>query len=212
MNTNERRVGYNLVQCCLEMARAVYTECYFPGAKQAPFNTELSLRSQMSFLIASLTIIYSYLAIEAFVNWHLYKIWQRSRDTSGNAYSPFYQEYGKINEFTKLKDHGLGDLKDRINVLCDNYEVPRIHNNNPKLWQDFNDLLKKARVFIIHPFPDPAKFHEVMKMIGEEHELGKWAKIAERVISHFFINKNKKLPNWLGQNEFFAIKGFELVR
>ena len=55
MNTNERRVGYNLVQCCLEMARAVYTdtECYLPGAKQVPLQRELRLRVQMSFLITS---------------------------------------------------------------------------------------------------------------------------------------------------------------
>ncbi|MEA1965555.1 MAG: hypothetical protein U9O41_10610 [Candidatus Aerophobetes bacterium] len=92
MNINERRIGYNLVQCCLEMARAVHTEYYLPGAKQASLNKELKLRSQMSFLINSLSIIYSYLAIEAFVNWHLYKIWQRSRDTSGKAYNAFYQE------------------------------------------------------------------------------------------------------------------------
>lgn len=213
MNTDEHRLVYNLVQCFLEMARAIYnTKCYLPEAKQVSLNKEVKLRSEMSFLITSLSIIYSYLAIEAFVNWHLYKIWQRSRGTSGKAYNVFYQEYGQINKFTELKDRGLSDLKDRINVLYDNYQVPRIHDRNPGLWQDFNDLLKKARVFIVHPFPNPPKFEEFMKMVQEEHELSKWGKIAEEIISHFFISKNKKLPNWLRRNEFFAIKGFELVR
>lgn len=208
----ESKITYDVAQCCLEMARAVYTEVHLPGAKQVPLNKEVNLRSQMGFLITSLTIIYSYLAIEAFVNWHLYKIWQRSRDTSGKAYGPFYQEYGQINEFTKLKDTDLGDLKKRIKVLCDNYEVRHIHKSKPKLWRDFNELLKEARNFTSHPFPDPAKFQEYMKTIQEEHELGKWAKIAEEVISHFFESKNKDLPNWLSRNQFFAIKRFELVR
>ena len=208
------KVSYRLVQCYLEMARAGYTdtECYLPSAKQVPLQRELRLRAQMSFLITSLTIIYSYLAIEAFVNYRLYRLWENSRKKSSKDYSAFYHKYGHINEFTKLKDTELKYLEERIKVLCESYQVPRIDRSNPKLWRDFSDLLEKARHFIIHSFPDPIKFQEFMKMIQENHKLGEWAKIAEEIISHFLMHEKKKLPKWLKQNEFFAIKRIELLR
>lgn len=209
----ESKITYHMTQCYLEMARAGCTKWDLPDAKQFSSNGELrNLVGQFSFLITSLTIIYSYLAIEAFVNWYLYKIWKKSRDTSGEVYGTFYQEYGQTDEFTKLKDTDLADLKKRIKVLCDSYQVPHIYKSSPKLWQEFNDLLEKVRHFIIHPFPEPIKFDEYMKMIQEKHGLRNWAKIAEGIISHFFENKNKSLPKWLRQNQFFTIKGFELVR
>lgn len=71
---------------------------------------------------------------------------------------------------------------------------------------------EEARHFLIHPFPDPKKFQDCMEMIQQKRGLRKWTKIAEGIISHFIISKNKKLPNWLRQNEFFKIKGFELLR
>ena len=213
MNKDECIITYNVTQCYLEMARAVYTKWDVPTANELSSNGELkSSAGQFSFLIVSLTVIYGYLAIEAFTNCHLYKIWQRSRGPSGKVYNTFYQEYGSINELTKVTGTRLRELKKRIKVLCDSYQIPCIHTTNPELWRDFNELLEKARHFIIHPFPDPKKFQECMEMIQQEHELHKWAKIAERIISHFFIIKNKKLPNWLMQNEFFKIEKFKLMR
>lgn len=213
MDKDEWIITYNVTQCYLEMARAVYTKWDLPTANESSSNRELrSSVGQFSYLIVSLTVIYSYLAIEAFANWHLYKIWQRSRDTSGKVYNTFYEKYGQINEFTKVTGTELKELKMRIKVLCDSYKIPRIDTTNPELWRDFNELLKKARHFIIHPFPDPKKFQECMEMVQQKYGIGKWAKIAERIISHFFVNKNKKLPSWLTQNEFFKIEKFKLIR
>lgn len=215
MNKNKSTITYHMTQCYLEMARAVYTKWSLPTAKQLSSDRELkTLVGQFSFLIVSLAVIYSYLAIEAWVNYYLREIWQQCRVDLGKKYPAFPQKYCQINEFAKLKDTELKELKERIKVLCDSYQIPRIDTTNPKLWQDFNGLLKEARNFIIHPFPDPKKFQECMEIVLEKHGLRKWAKIAEGIISHFFINinKNKKLPSWLTQNEFFKIEKFELVR
>lgn len=215
MNKDESIITYHVTQCYLEMARAVYTKWCLPTAKEFSSDRELKiLVGQFSFLIVSLTVIYSYLAIEAWVNYYLYEIWRKSRLDLGKKYRSFPQKYRQINEFTKLKNTKLRDLRERIKVLCDSYQIPRIDRSNPKLWRDFNDLLKETRHFIIHPFPDSEKFQECMKMVQEKYGLHKWAKIAEGIISHFLINinKNKKLPNWLTQNKFFKIEKFELVR
>ncbi|MBA7493633.1 hypothetical protein ES702_04192 [subsurface metagenome] len=213
MNKDESITTYHVTQCYLEMARAVYTKWCLPTAKQFSSDRELkTLVGQFSFLIVSLTVIYSYLAIEAWANYYLHEIWRKSRFNSGKKYPAFPQKYRQINEFTKLKDTELKELKERIKVLCDSYQIPRIDRSNPKLWRDFNELLEEARHFIIHPFPDPKKFQECMEIVQEKHGLRKWTKIAEGIISHFFINKNKKLPNWLTQNKFFKIEKFELVR
>jgi len=117
---------------------------------------------------------------------------------------------GHISEFPKLKETELRDLGTRINVLCDNYDIPRIHEDNPHLWQGLNNLLEEARHFIIHPFPDPAKFQEFMKTVQEKQKYRKWARIAEEVIFHFVKNLKERSPPWLKQNQFFAIEGVKV--
>ena len=190
MNENESKITYNVTQCYLEMARAVYTKWRLPIAREFSSDRQLkSLVGQFSFLIVSLTVIYSYLAIEAWVNYWLHEIWQQCRVDSGKKYPAFPQKYRQVNEFTKLKGTELRDLKERIKVLCDSYQVARIDRSNPKLWQDFNDLLEEARHFLIHPFPDPKKFQDCMEMIQQKRGLRKWTKIAEGIISHFIIKQ-----------------------
>lgn len=201
---------YDLAQCYLEMARAAYdAEMHTRRRNIDTFSqTELNIRAQASFLTATLTIIYSYLAIEAFVNNGLYSIWKESRRTGGKKYPDFYKFYGHIAEFKRLKDKGLKDLERRIKVLCTNYQIPPISTDNSQLWEEFKVLLKEARHFIIHPFPDPSKFQKIMKTVQEEQKYRKWAEIAEKVIRYFFEKLNRPVHPWLEHNQFFAIKEF----
>ncbi len=206
----EIKFKYDLAQCYLEMARASYgAKIHTRHRNTDTFSqTELNIRAQSSFLTATLTIIYSYLAIEAFVNNELYYIWEESRRTDGNKYPDFHNRYGHIAEFERLKEEDLKSLETRIKVLCTNYQIQPISTDDNQLWERLTVLLKRARNFIIHPFPDPSKFQKIMKTIQEEQKYRKWTEIAEKVIRYFLEKLNRPVHPWLEHNQFFAIKEF----
>lgn len=225
-------ITLNLPHLYLEMARAVFTGIYPRGEKP---EEELATESGISsvggviFTATSATIIYSYLSIEAFVNYHLYEIWEHSR-TAHEAienlkeenpkaaknviplYDTFYQKYGHYDEFEKLKSTDLGELGKRVNVLCEAIEIRKIHDADPELWQSFQKLLRRVRHFLIHPFPDPTRFHDMMRKILIETKLGEYPEIAQRMIQHFYEEKGESAPGWVGGNTLFRFKGIEYLR
>lgn len=225
------KITLNLPHLYLEMARAVFTNIYSKGEKpDEELMTEDGISSVAGVLFAatSATIIYSYLSIEAFANYHLYDIWEHSR-TAHEAFAKlkgenpeaaknvmpdldsFFQKYGHINEFESLKSTDLRELGERINVLCEAEEIRKIHDADPELWQSFQELLRRARHFLIHPFPDPTRFHDMLKIILMETELGEYPEIAQRMIRHFYEEKGKSAPDWVGGNTLFRFEGIEYL-
>lgn len=65
----------------LEMARSVFTGIHEPKEikKQEDENTKGKKQAGILFAMTSATVIYSYMAIESFINYWLYKIWEDSR-------------------------------------------------------------------------------------------------------------------------------------
>lgn len=224
-------INFRLTQLYLEMARSVFTEVHLPEKKAkerilaeegiAPF-------AGISFLITSVTVIYSYLALEAFANYHLYKIWEDSRRVNKSfeelkrkdpklvekwipTYGNFFQDYGKVDRFENLKLTDLKDLDKRIKVICEAYRIRKIQDVDTKLWQEFKGLLEKARHFLVHPFPDPTKFQDMMNIILVEKKLGQYVQIAQDIIKHFYAEKGQEVPDWVEKNTLFSIKGFEYL-
>lgn len=199
---------YDLTQCYFEMARAVLTKWNVP--KNTLGNQWLENKVyQFSLTVVSVTVIYSCLAIEAYVRWHLHKIWEESRNSSGKQYSQFYKKYGKA-DFPKLTKKLLPSLEQKMNMVCDSYQISRIKGKDPQLWKDFKKLLKETRNFMVHPNPGQ-DFHKYVKLAQEDTGLPKWSKIAERVISYFLVERGKQIPSWLRKNQFFAIKEFDVL-
>lgn len=210
----------------LEMARSVFTHIYAPKDKK-----EVKIDSKneqhyagIIFSMTTATVIYSYMAIESFINYRLYKLWEDSRDVHATVeravernpalqivprLDDFYNSYGKENEFEKLSRTDLSDLKTRVKVVIDGLEIRQIHSTNPQLWSDFNQLLTQARHFLIHPFPDPTKFQEIMKKLLMETPAGKYAETAASIIKHFYEEKKDTPPDWIEKNTVFKIAGFE---
>lgn len=210
----------------LEMARSVFTGIFAPKGKK---NVKIDSTNEQQyagiiFTMTTATVIYSYMAIESFINYWLYRIWEESRSCHDaieriNKTNPalksvarfdwFYKLYGKEDEFEKLSNTDLSDLKTRLKVVIDGLEIQQIHKTNPQLWSDFNQLLTQARHFLIHPFPDPTKFQETMTKLLMETEAGKYAETAALIIKHFYDEKKEDPPDWVEKNTVFGIAGFE---
>ena len=224
--------NYNVPQLYLEMARAVFTGVRHPEKKtleQICDEDGLDPLLGIQFAMISVTILYSYLAIEAFVNAYLYEIWDQSRiihmtvedlrqknhklsESFKPRYDDFYQKYGKIEPFEKLKqEKELRDLAERIKLVCKEFNIRQIYEVDNGLWQEFKGLLEKVRHYFTHPYPDPTKFDEMMKTILLEQKGGKYLQISQDIIKHFFVETKRDIPKWVEENLLFTIKGFEYL-
>lgn len=225
------KINLGLTQLYLEMARSVFTGIHHPQMKtqeEIEAEEEFDPIAGTIFSITTVTIIYSYLALEAFSNYHLYRIWEHSREAHKAmeelkqrdpehtknlipTYDQFYQEYGRYDRFEDLKQTDLRELGERMKVICDAFKIPKIHEVDTRLWQEFKGLLEKARHFLVHPFPDPTKFQNVMKTILWERKIGEYTQTAQNVIKYFYNQLGKEVPKWVENNTLFLIKDFECL-
>jgi hypothetical protein len=225
------QINLSLSHLYLEMARSIFTGIHLPekkSTKQILDEKGIEPLAGIIFSITSATIIYSYLALEAFANYHLYQIWEYSRKAHDEfeelkqkdtkleekmmiAYANFYQDYGKVDKFEDLKETDLKMLDKRIKVICESLKIHKIHDVDAKLWQKFLELLKKARDFLVHPFPDPTKFQDMMKTLLIEKKIGEYIQIAQEIIKHFYKETGKKVPDWVEKNTLFLSKGYEYL-
>lgn len=225
------KINLRLTQLYLEMARAVFTEIHHPGIKtqeEIMAEEELDPIAGTIFSVTTVTIIYSYLALEAFSNYHLYQIWEHSRmahkamedlkqrdpEHTKNikpTYDEFYQEYGKYDRFEDLKRTDLRELGERIKVICEAFKIPKVHEADARLWQKFKELLEDVRHFLVHPFPDPTKFQEMMKTVLWERKMGEYTQTSQNIIKYFYSRLGKEVPKWVESNSLFLIKSFECL-
>ena len=209
------------------MARSVFTDIRHSGrrsTKKILTEDGIGPVEKIRSAVISVTVIYSYLAIEAFVNYHLYDIWKASikshnafeknpqlYKTHKPLYDEFYKKYGHYRKFEKLKDTQLGDLGTRIKEICNSFKIRKISDSNNKLWNEFKELQKEMRNFLIHPFPNPIKFQNTMKTLLYEKNTKNYVQIAQDIIKHFFTEKGQALPEWVEKNKLFRIKCFEYI-
>lgn len=177
--------------------------------------------------LASVSTLYSYLAIESFVNYNLYELWEQSRfakksideinksNPEANAvpiYQDFYNEYGKFDNFSEIRKTRLRKLKERIKVLCKEFNYPQIYDVNPELWRDFTNLLESSRHFLVHPNPEEKKFHEFSKSLIQDTGIFiKYPTIAANIIAYFYKSAKFEMPNYLTKNEIFIINEIILL-
>ncbi len=219
------KINLRLTQLYLEMARSVFTGIHHPEIRT---EEEFDAIAGSIFSITTVTIIYSYLALEAFSNYHLYTIWEHSKKAHKAieelkqkdpehtqkiipTYDQFHQNYGRYDQFEDLKTTDLRELGERMKVICDAFKIPKIHEVDARLWQEFKGLLEKARQFLVHPFPDPTKFQNMMKTILWERKIGEYAQTAQNMIKYFYKQLGREVPNWVEKNTLFLSKGFEYL-
>lgn len=214
LTNEELHLQVSLSHSYLEVARAVLLP-----SKAVEHDRAKQLDYPTLFSLLSVTILYSYLSLESFINYHFGDIHKQSilahdsieelKKSKPNEdlvpeFSSFYENYGKI-PVEKLRL----ELKKKITELCNALGYSQLHDVNPKLWQDFCDVLKPARDFLVHPVPDPDIFQERMSRMMSDTPSGNYVEITTGIIEHFYEQAEKTKPSWLYKNEFLQ---FEATR
>jgi hypothetical protein len=193
------------------MARSVFTSIHSAENGEAFPKKYPREMANALFALASSSIIYSYMAIESFVNYQLYRIWEkRNSDTYENT--KFNTEFLNTNDFITLQNHkSVRELKERIKLICRILGYKQIHDEDPGLWQEFTELVGVARHFLVHPFPDPVKFNETIKTIMEEKRAGFYIDVAEKTIRYLYNQANHSAPDWLQENKLLKNRGYIIL-
>ncbi len=215
---NDVPVSIEVAQSYLETARSIY------NIKIEGTNKDINDIANISLALTSISTIYSYMAVESFINRNLYNIWKdcqkaksiidENSDIQTNVkYPEFCKKYLDCDDFKKLKDkkYGLSNLKKRIKEVCKARKIKNIYDVDNGLWADFLHLVERARHFLIHPYPDPKEFAENMDKLLIENELKLYPQIAEKIIKHFYDQLNETPPEWLEQNKLFKFNKMEIL-
>jgi hypothetical protein len=212
MSGEELKVTYDMTHNYLEVARAAFMPVHLPKPRAAfiqqhghnPLtNTIIS--------IVSISALYSYLAIESYINYQLYRIWDRRHDRSPEA-QRFLRLLGDPAEFLALKNHKkVRELPERIKTLYSLLDYQQLHERKTKLWQDFKELVETSRHFFVHPIPQSDYFQRNMWRIGEETQAGVYVDVASAILRDMHEQSGLQVPAWLEKNTLFSFRGADVI-
>jgi hypothetical protein len=211
MNNEIEKFTYNVTQCYLEMARSAFTSLHSAGSKEELKKEHPQEMANALFAIASTSVIYSYMAVESFVNCQLYRIWEE-RDSNTDKGRAFRSEFPDVNGFKGLQKHkSVGELKERLKLICRLLGYKQLHDEEPQLWNEFNQLFTAVRHSLVHPLPDPVEFNETMRTIMEQKKAGTYVEIAEKIIKYLYGQAKHEVPEWLQGNKLLRSRGYTLL-
>ena len=144
------------------------------------------------------------------MNYHLYQIWRRRAGADLSALR-FRQRFGEVSRFDDLRLTDVRELAERVKALCYLQGYAKVHEKNPRAWQDFKSLLRQARHFLVHPVPDPGRFQTALATMLTKTPAGTYVRAAEGVIGHFHAEGRLAPPPWLQANEIMQFGGVELL-
>ena len=213
MANEKKKITLDLTHCYLEIARSSIVSLSLDDPKSKCFLQEHGYDPivNATISIVSVTIIFSYLSIESFINYHLYRIWEKRADHS-YASKRFLEIFGAIDDFRKLKTKKkVKELGERIKTLFELLSYPKPHEVNPRLWQDFKDLNEISRHFLVHPYPSDQFFNENLRRIGLETPTEKYVNMAQEILPHFYKQGGLKPPDWLNKNTLVRFEGIRFL-
>jgi hypothetical protein len=195
MKHEKLKLSFNLAQAYLEMARAFHNVRVC--APKGIFPKGVRSRNNTVFAVAAHGYVFSFMAVTAFVNGRLGESWEHPN-------SALRKKHPKCRNVIELLKH-LWTLENCINELCLQYKIKCLRDENPKLWKDFHEVVKRTRDFMTHPKPEQVEFN---KITGDAFGKRSWAfpsKVAEEVIGYFYDAQGYTKPPWLKENQEFQI-------
>jgi hypothetical protein len=208
-----RAFRYDLVQDYLEVARAALTQIHgkVPVSEQdsaPPLSDDVA---NASFCVMSMTIVYSFLALEACLNYQLFQIWSRRQDGTPEA-NRFLSVLGDAAAFEKLKTHArVRELPSRLRTLCDLLGYRQPHEAIPDTWRRLNDLVEASRHFVVHPFPDAEYFSANMRRVMTQTTAGSYVRVVEEILQFLYQSSSAVAPAWVTQNQLIRFRGIDLL-
>jgi len=211
MTEPELRFTFNLSQCYLEVARGVFVGFHHPAGNDFISKHRHNPLANATIAVLSVTIIYSYLALEAFVNYRLFRLWERRHDGSSEA-GRFLSLLGDPAAFEELRRHSkVRDLGSRFKTLCELRGYAKPHENDPTLWQEFKELVELSRHFLVHPNPGADSFQGHLTRIGLETVSGRYAQVAQRLMTFYYQQSGHTPPPWVMQNTLLRFRGIDVL-
>lgn len=201
---------YNLTQDYLEVARAALTTIHgkLPDKDKDPASDALA---NAIFSVVSITVVYSFLALESFLNYELYLLWERRTDGSPES-QRFLAELGDVPDFKRLKENDkIREVPARLRTLCRLLGYPEPHEAIRNTWNRLHQFVETSRHFLVHPIPDQAYFNTNMKRIMEETKSGAYVRVVEEVLSFLYSQSGKVIPPWVKSNQLMRFRGVELL-
>lgn len=211
MSDEQVKITYNLPHQYLEVAKAALTHFHHPTGEVFVETHGIGPVASAVAAVMSISIVYSHLAVESFVNYQLYHVWKHRHDGSPSA-ERFLATLGYVAPFEALKDHKrVRELGERIKTLCNVLAIAPPHEADPQLWQDFKQLLEVSRHFVIHPYPDPDYFQANMQRILTETKAGKYTDTARDLIGYLYDATHRPRPEWLSKNTLLRFRGIDVL-
>lgn len=161
--------------------------------------------------VVSISVLYSYLAIESFINYQLYRVWEKRNDGSEES-NRFSAIFGDVAAFEALKTHKKSaKLGERIKTLCGILGYQKPHDAIPNVWQDFKELVEASRHFFVHQHPGKEHFQNHVGRIFTKTQAGKYVHVAEELLKYLYRCSRKTPPNWLDRNGLLQFRGIDIL-
>jgi len=192
MNTTEnndkktKHMSFQLSKAYLELSRSFF---------KVPIIDDLT--ENTFFALMSMTYVFSYAAIVAFVNGQIGQLWYKNE-------SALKKKYPQQN-INILLHKDLRELKKTIKELCIQHDIKILSEAKPQTWNDLLQVVKIVRDYIIHPKPNPQDFQEIMKKAFQNRTWNFPSKVAEEVIGYFYEQTGNNIPSWIRENTEFEI-------
>lgn len=212
MTNHQTRLVHNPTHWYLELARGAFQGIHYPKPLEEILDEpEFGSLQEAVMALMTMTIIYSYLSVESFVNYQLYQVWA-DRNRGAPSSKRLMAICGKIATFDEFKkNRKLGDVGDKINILASVLDVGKPCDVDPALWCDFRNLAEVARHFLVHPYPDKEYFQANMRRIGMEVEGGLYLRTACALMGHFYDATKVSRPGYLAKNTLLRFRGVDLL-
>jgi hypothetical protein len=181
---------------CFHLALAVDED----GAEVSP-NTGKLLPDDVTFALVANAYIMSYTAVIAFVNGQLSPFWENE------ILQRKFPKANTYDELTRKKEY-LGDVKKALKELCIQARKNPITSANPALWQDFKNVVHRARNYYSHPKP------YTMEPVVKDSFSKDWdfaPRTAARVIAYFYADPHAPRNEWLWKNTQFNVLKYKLA-